>query len=146
MLKLLHIVAWILAKLGRKRVIFDHMEQDKEYLWRHYILGKREHKHFVVCLHRILRSDLDVLHSHPASYFAVVLTGGYFEHTQTGKHWRGPGSMRFRCMDSFHRIEVPHKEEVWTLFIMFRRQSDWFFLDGNSVAIPHEQWLGHHSP
>jgi hypothetical protein len=145
MLKLCQFIAWILTLLGRKRVIMDHLEQDKEYLWRHYLLGKREHKHFVVCLHKILRSDMDFLHSHPASYFAVVLTGGYWEYTISGRHWRGPGSMRFRCMDSFHRIVIDHDRPVWTLFIMFQRKDDWYFLV-NGKAVPHEQHLGHKSP
>ncbi len=145
MLKLIRCIAWILTKLGRRRVIMDHCEPTEEYLWRHYLLGRREHKLFVACLHRILRSDADFLHSHPASYFAIVLTGGYWEHTISGKHWRGPGSMRFRCVDSYHRIEIDHIKPVWTLFFMFRRTSDWFFLV-NGKAVPHEQWLGHHSP
>jgi hypothetical protein len=135
----------MLTRLGRRRVIMDHVAPDKEYLLRHYLLGKREHKHFVVCLHQILRSDMDFLHSHPASYLAIVLTGGYWEHTITGKHWRGPGSIRFRPADSFHRIEIDHNRPVYTLFIMFRRESDWYFLvDGK--PIPHETHLGHHSP
>ncbi len=164
MLLLCNILAWILTKLGRRRIIYDHIVRSDPYLLRHYIFGARfwfggnrqflpipanqahrrpkNHKRLMISLHNILKSDGDTQHSHPATYFALVLTGGYFEHTQTGKHWRGPGSFRIRCLDSFHRIEVPHDRPVYTLFIMFKRQSDWFFLEGESKAVPHQIHLG----
>ncbi len=144
MLILCKLLAHILTKLGRKRVIMDHIAKTKEYLHRFYILGRREHKWFVVCLHHILRSDRDGLHSHPASYYALVLTGGYWEKTLTGKYWRGPGSFRFRSADSFHKIELGTKP-TWTIFIMLKRTQDWGFLIRGKF-IPHEQHLGHKSP
>lgn len=143
MLFLCKLLARILTALGRKRVIMDHLAKTKEYLHRYYILGRREHKWFVVCLHHILRSDRDCLHSHPASYLAIVLTGGYWEKTMVGTFWRGPGSIRFRSADSFHKIELGDKP-TWTMFIMFRRTQDWYFMV-RGKAIPHEVHLGHHS-
>lgn len=167
MLKLLHIVAWILTKLGRRRVIYDHLLPDDPYLLRHYIFGAKfwfggyrksgvipaglgplrpgNHRHLMIALHRILKGDGDGQHSHPGSYLAIVLWGGYWEITQTGRYWRGPGSIRFRCADSFHRLEIDHDRPVYTLFFMFKRIQNWYFIiDGQSV--PHEIHLGEESP
>ena len=46
---------------------------------------------FNIFLHKILKSDLGDLHDHYWSYFTIILKGGYWETTENGRFWRGPG-------------------------------------------------------
>lgn len=141
MRKFLHIIAWILTKLGRKRIIYDHMDPEREYMHRYYLVGWRNHKYFTLAIHHILCSDMDGLHDHPFGYAAFILAGGYTEHCLSGSYRRMPGSLRFRCAESFHRLEAGPKT-TWSLFAMGPRTKDWGFLvDGKWVD--HQTHLGH---
>ncbi len=143
MRKFLEKLGWLLEKLGRKRVIYDHMDPTREYMHRYYLFGKRNHRFFTLTIHHILCSDMDGLHDHPFSYSALILSGGYTEHTLHGDYWRGPGSLRWRCAESFHRLEAGDKT-TWSLFAMGPRTKDWGFLvDGKWVD--HQTHLGHES-
>jgi len=72
-------------------------------------------------LHIILRSDDDrALHDHPWSFWTLMLSGGYFEHTrkkaritngqflveETERTWIKPGSLRFCRSPHPHRLEL----------------------------------------
>ncbi len=168
MLLLCHILAYILTKMGRRRVIYDHLNPDGPYLLRHYICGAglwfggdrqywpipigvehkkpKAHHRLMIGLHRILVSDGDGLHSHPSDAFSLVITGGYFEITLLGRTWRKPWSWRFLSCDSFHRLEIGGKIPVYTIFIMFNRRQDWYFIPKEVEVIPHAIHLGHELP
>lgn len=77
-------------------------------------------------VHRIVRSDKKgVFHTHPWDGMALVL-GSYVEEAPDSP----PRRVRF-----FNRIwhRRPHRVDidrpVWTLFLHFRRQGDWWFSD-----------------
>jgi hypothetical protein len=111
---------------GRYRVINDR--NDKEpYLERYYIfLRERNAFPFNVFIHKFLKSDPDDLHDHPWPYLSIPLWPGYWEHTLSGKFWRGPLSIRYAPAETFHRIEL-FGGYCWTLFIPFKRTREWGF-------------------
>lgn len=92
-------------------------------------------------LHYIATPDLDRhLHDHPASFFSLVLAGGYAEERPatidpcfrpdvgkeaTIKSWRGPGSFAFRRACDRHKISyvLPN---TYTLFIFFGGKQHWW--------------------
>ena len=117
-----------LDKLGRKRVIMDRYENEP-YLTRYYLFLKdRKWFPFNVFLHNFHKGDLDDLHDHPWPYFTLILRGGYWEHTVSGKHWRSPGHFRINTPRSLHRIELEPNTDVWTLFIPGPKLREWGFI------------------
>jgi hypothetical protein len=79
-------------------------------------------------IHRILRSDHDRdLHDHPWDYASVILRGGYWEVTDAGRRWYGPGSIVFRRAEHLHRLVLPAGEPATTLFVHRRKSRDWGF-------------------
>ena len=126
-------LAW-LERLGRKRVIMDRYENEP-YLTRYYLFLKdRKWFPFNVFLHNFHKGDLDDLHDHPWPYFTLILRGGYWEHTVSGKHWRSPGHFRISTPRSLHRIELAPNTDVWTLFIPGPKLREWGFIrDGKWV-------------
>jgi hypothetical protein len=120
-------LSW-LDKLGRKRVIMDRYENEP-YLTRYYLFLKdRKWFPFNVFLHNFHKGDLDDLHDHPWPYFTLILRGGYWEHTVSGKHWRSPGHFRINTPRSLHRIELEPNTDVWTLFIPGPKLREWGFI------------------
>lgn len=97
---------------------------------------------FNVVIHHMHESDDDGLHDHPWNWCSFVLSGGYFEETPTGRHWRWPGHLRFRSANSFHRLVLdPNLERgCWTIFIMGPRKREWGFLDRDAKWVP---WYEH---
>jgi len=117
-----------LDKHGRKRVIMDRYENEP-YLTRYYLfLKERKWFPFNVFLHNFHKGDLDDLHDHPWPYFTLILRGGYWEHTVSGKHWRSPGHFRISTPRSLHRIELAPNTDVWTLFIPGPKLREWGFI------------------
>ena len=91
---------------NRKRVILDR-NNTSEYLVRYYLFIKdRKSFPFNITLHKILMSDEPTLHNHPWNWGALIVKGGYWEHTPNGKFWRGPGSFRFRKSEDLHYLEL----------------------------------------
>jgi len=120
-------LSW-LDRLGRKRVIMDRYENEP-YLTRYYLFLKdRKWFPFNVFLHNFHKGDLDDLHDHPWPYFTLILRGGYWEHTVSGKHWRSPGHFRINTPRSLHRIELEPNTDVWTLFIPGPKLREWGFI------------------
>jgi hypothetical protein len=79
-------------------------------------------------LHRILRSDHDRdLHDHPWPYATLILRGGYWEITEQGQRWHGPGSVLFRRATHLHRLVLPPDEPATTLFLHGRKRREWGF-------------------
>ena len=131
----------ILDKLGRKRVIMDRLS-DEPYLTRYYLfLKERKWFPFNIFLHNFHKGDPDDLHDHPWPYLTIILKGGYWEHTETGRrHWRAPFSFRYASPRSLHRIELEPGTDVWTLFIPGPQLREWGFVDKGEWK-QHEQYL-----
>tara|TARA_B100000676_G_scaffold164398_1_gene161667 strand:+ start:315 stop:830 length:516 start_codon:yes stop_codon:yes gene_type:complete len=129
----------------RKRIIYDR-GGTIPYLIRYYVFLKdRKNFPFNITLHKVLESDEPQLHDHPWDWGALILKGGYWEHTPEGKHWRGPGSMRFRKAEDLHWLELAKDKDgnnipCWSLFYMAKKRKDWgFMVDGNWIQ--HELYL-----
>jgi hypothetical protein len=131
----------LLERMGRKRIVYDRVENEP-YLERYYLfLKERESFPFNVFLHKFLKSDPDDVHDHPWPYFTIILQGGYYEwipqFDSAGRkfgeigHWRGPGHFRVSSATSYHRIELDPDVTAWTLFCPGPRQRDWGFLVRN---------------
>ncbi len=118
----------LLNKLDRKRIIKDRID-DEPYLERYYLfLKNRETFPFNVFLHKFLKSDDEELHDHPWNFTTVILTGGYWEHTENGKTWYGPGTVLHKKATDLHRLELkPNSIDTWTLFIPGKRCREWGF-------------------
>lgn len=120
-------LSW-LDSLGRKRIIMDRY-CNEPYLTRYYLFLKdRKWFPFNIFLHNFHKGDLDDLHDHPWPYFTLILRGGYWEHTVSGKHWRSPGHFRISTPRSLHRIELEPNTDVWTLFIPGPKIREWGFI------------------
>jgi len=141
MRQVISLSVWLAGK-GLHRVIYDRILSDP-YLLRFYLV-KREWVLgvFTAVLHRFMRSDSpeDGLHDHPFDFVSIILSGGYTEHSESGKKWYGPGSVLFRRAGRLHRIELVGNEPVWTLVIFGPRRRSWGFkVDG--VWYPWKQWI-----
>jgi len=69
----------ILERLGRKRIVYDRVDNEP-YLERYYLFLKdRERFPFNVFLHKFLKSDPDDVHDHPWPFLTIILRGGYYE-------------------------------------------------------------------
>ena len=125
--------------LGRYRIIYDRHDK-KPYLERYYLLFRdRNVAPFNIFLHKFLKSDPDELHDHPWNYRTVILYGGYWEHTVSGKQWLGAGCSKFSKAESMHRIELDKNHPVcWTLFRPYKKSRSWGFMQNAS-------WVAHDS-
>lgn len=130
-----------LEKIGRKRIVYDRIDNEP-YLERYYLFLKDRGDKFPfnIFLHKFLKSDGDDVHDHPWPYFTIILKGGYWEWHPVFENgvkvtevcaWRGPGHFRKCSADSFHRIELEPGVTCWTLFMPGRKVRDWGFLKNN---------------
>lgn len=130
---------------SRKRIILDRFNKNK-YLIRYYLFLKdRKSFPFNITLHKILMSDEPTLHNHPWNWGALIVKGGYWEHTSDGKYWRGAGHIRFRKATDLHYLELEKDKDgneipCWSLFFMGKQQTDWGFKVNNKI-INHEKYL-----
>ena len=130
---------------NRKRIILDR-DNTNEYLVRYYLFLKdRKSFPFNITLHKILKSDEPTLHNHPWNWGALIVKGGYWEHTPAGKFWRGPGSFRFRKSEDLHYLELEKDKDgnelpCWSLFFMGKQKTDWGFKVNNKI-VNHEKYL-----
>ncbi|MGH7744299.1 MAG: hypothetical protein ACREQ5_05685 [Candidatus Dormibacteria bacterium] len=159
---------FILRKLeehDRKAIIMDR-DNITEYLQRYYLLWpdsvKRERKDitFNVMLHRFMRSDDPVFHSHPWNWYkTIILKGGYYQHTPWGTKWFGPGRVNHVDCENYrhvhddikwplvpanlHWLEVPEPGATWTLFIRGKTTHGWGFVSDlrTGQLIPHQEYL-----
>jgi hypothetical protein len=133
------LLAW-LDSCGRACVIPDRTSNEP-YLTRYYIFLKNR-KWFPInmFIHNFHKGDPDDLHDHPWPYFTLILKGGYWEHTPTGRHWRARGHFRFNSSRSLHRIELEPGTDVWTFFVPGPKLREWGFIDQGEWK-HHEQYL-----
>ena len=129
----------IMDILGRRRVITSR-DGKIPYLVRYYLfLKERKNFPFNITLHKVLVSDEPVLHDHTWSWGAIILKGGYWEHTPQGKFWRGPGHIRFRTAKDLHWLELAKDSEgnnipCWSIFFMGKKAQSWGFVkDGKWI-------------
>jgi len=138
--KILNFITSFCEKHGRHRTIYDR-DGVTPYMERYYLLFKDRPDWFPfnITLHKICKSDLPILHDHPWPYATIILKGGYTEHTEYERFYRGPGHIRFRKAKDYHWLEV-NDEPSWSLFFMGKRCREWGFLHaGNWVH--HEEYL-----
>ena len=140
----------LLERLGRKRIIYDRVNNEP-YLERYYLfLKERDRFPFNVFLHKFLKGDPDDVHDHPWPYFTLILAGGYYEWVPKFnskkemigeiRHWRGAGHFRICSANSYHRIELESGITAWTLFMPGPHKREWGFLVNNTWT-QHEQYL-----
>ena len=128
----INMITSICTYFGRYRLILDR-ESNEPYLERYYLFLKdRESFPFNIFLHKFLKSDPDDLHDHPWNYRTIILSGGYWEHTEKGRKWKGPGSYIYAPAEHYHRVELAKDKNgniinCWTLFMPGMRQRDWGF-------------------
>lgn len=136
--KIKDLVLNLLERTGRKRIVYDRLDNEP-YLERYYLFLKdRKRFPFNVFLHRFLKSDPDHVHDHPWGYATIILKGGYWEwipqfnskNEKVGEiaKWRGPGHFRFCSANSYHRIEIDSNVQCWTLFMPGPQRREWGFL------------------
>ena len=129
----------LLEKLGRKRVILD--AENKPYLTRYYLFLKdRKWFPFNIFLHNFHKGDPDDLHDHPWPFITIILKGGYWEHTPTGKFWRKPGTIRMASSSQLHRVDLEPGIDVWTLFVPGPVIKEWGFMK-QGKWIQHDKYL-----
>ncbi len=131
----------IMEYLGRRRIIYDRLDNEP-YLERYYIfLRDRKNFPFNIFLHKFLKSDPDDLHDHPWAFRTIILSGGYWEFTDNGKFWRGPLSYRYAPAHTFHRVELDKNiPYCWTLFMPCKSFKEWGFKTKNGW-IKHDDYF-----
>lgn len=82
---------------------------------------------FAVYFHRFLSADDECMHDHPWPFISIILRGGYWEYTASGKRWYGPGRILFRAAEWVHRVEIVPGRTTWSLVIAGKRKRDWGF-------------------
>ncbi len=108
---------------SRKRLLMDRgpswpdFHKAEPFMIRYYLLFRKRPKWFPfnILVHKILKSDLGDLHDHYWSYITIILKGGYWETTENGTFWRGPGYIGFRRASDRHSLKIPKGKPVWTL-------------------------------
>tara|TARA_B100002019_G_scaffold292731_1_gene316870 strand:+ start:2215 stop:2649 length:435 start_codon:yes stop_codon:yes gene_type:complete len=123
----------IFEKLGRRRVITDRSGK-LPYLIRYYVFLKdRKNFPFNITVHKVLESDEPKLHDHPWNWGALIIKGGYWEHTPQGKFWRGPGHLRFKKAEDLHWLELAKDKQgnnipCVSVFYMGTKRKEWGFV------------------
>lgn len=126
---------------GRPSPRFALMEQYDIYSWEHddelYLRRWRiiETPWFGIYLHHILLPDSDrAFHDHPYNFVALVLAGGYIEHSRTVNsgvvHQRKYRrfSLNVKRAEMQHRIHgLLNPSGTWTLLVHGRRRRLWGF-------------------
>ena len=117
----------ILEKLGRKKIVLDrgpsHPEFHKAKPWmeRYYLLFRKRPKWFPfnILIHKMLDDDHgEGVHNHLCPYITIILKGGYWETTNKGTFWRGPGYIGFRKNTDKHSLKLKDNKPAWTIMLV----------------------------
>jgi hypothetical protein len=93
------------------------------YMRRHYLERSRSHD---LRFHHILKSDPGRdLHDHPWDFTALLLSGGYIEHTPAGALRYDAPCVIVRAAEDLHRLELT--APVWTLVVTGPVRRRWGF-------------------
>jgi hypothetical protein len=107
------------------------------YLTRWVLCGKRDpetglrrwgppsHRVFIHWFHN--GDPESYLHDHPWSFWSLIIWGGYWEHTESGKRWYGPLRLLRRPANWRHRVELPDGRRCWTLVWTGSKERSWGF-------------------
>ena len=122
----IELLSWKMFFKNRKRIILDRgpswpdYDKAEPFMVRYYLLSRKRPKWFPfnILVHKLLRSDLGDLHDHYWSYITIMLKGGYWETTEKGTFWRGPGYIGFRKESDRHSLRVPKNKSAWTLLFV----------------------------
>lgn len=136
------LVDWLIARARRN----PYLELDG-YMARWWLVQPARWLPFSICVHHILRADVDRNpHNHPWNFRTLVLRGMYTEALLmpdggTRHQVVSKGQTYARKTGEYHRISSVAKGEVWTLFIMGRKRGSWgFMVDG--VHVYWREYLG----
>ena len=128
--------------IKRWRIIPAGTSNNNEpYVGRFSFIFNRKIAPFNIFFHKLFLSDPDDMHDHPWSFISLIIKGGYWEHSEYGKKWRGVGSIAYRPAERFHRIELKDDKEAWTLCFVGPFKRDWNFLK-NGKIVPGDKSLG----
>ena len=117
----------LLDLLGRKRVVLDRgpshpqYRKAKPWLARYYLLFRKRPRWFPfnIIVHEMLDNDHgDGVHNHQCPYLTITLKGGYWETTENGTFWRGPGYIGFRKASDRHSLKIQEGKSAWTLLFV----------------------------
>lgn len=151
------VVAQICEWFGRRWTILDR-EERYPYLIRYYLFSTRfldricPRLSYRVVLHHTIQSDdpREGLHDHPWSWKSKLVSGGYWEHTPSGRIWRDSTQpWRSGAATDLHRLELDpdHAEslglsrDTWSLFVMGPREREWGFMDHNGVWVHWHEYI-----
>lgn len=95
---------------------------NSDYMWRLKLLVM---PWFRIYLHIFVASDDDCLHDHPWNFWSLILSGGYWEVTTTGKKWYGPGRLLYRPASWKHQVVIDKK--AVTLCVTTGKLRNWGF-------------------
>lgn len=113
--------AWLSQRWKKFREVI--ILEGKPYLYRYRLWYSSR---LGVYLHCIVATDTDRnLHDHPFDFTTVILWGGYYEHSPSGRRWCGPGSIIQHKAEDLHRIEL--SRPAWTLFLRGPERRAWGF-------------------
>lgn len=127
-------IAWAQAREKHPLRVVRH--EDSQLLLLRYqpfwpdewVVGNGEHydrppwwRPFNVLLHHWQTSNREEMHDHPRWSITIVLRGRLIEHTPWTSLVLTPGSVVFRSRKAIHAFEMLPGEDVWTLFIVGRR-------------------------
>lgn len=95
------------------------------YMERWYVIPRNEIAG--IYLHRILRSDKDVMHDHPWDTTSIILKGSYVEEMPGGSSVRKAGDRIDRRAEQAHRLVLADDQPVISLFFTGPKIRDWGF-------------------
>lgn len=99
-----------------------------KYLTRWDVLGNRFGGKCKLFVHLFHRGDAEeYFHDHPWPFWSLILWGGYWEHTESGKRWYGPLRLLRRVAEWRHRVELPEGKRCWTLVWTGEKSRSWGF-------------------
>ncbi len=98
---------------------------------------------FSVRLHHWVRSDdRRHRHDHPWWFITIVLSGGYFDQTDSKDEWLPAGSIRLRKPLHKHIVYVP-PGGCWTVLLTGPRLRNWGFYVGKKWKKSNKYFLEH---
>jgi hypothetical protein len=93
-----------------------------------------------IMLHQWKQSDPRDLHDHAWDSVSIILSGGYWEVTSSGRHWCAPGDVLFRRAEDLHRVELEPDTVPCSLFItgITRREAGFHTAEG---WVPYAEYM-----
>lgn len=120
------------------------------YLTRWDVRGNRNGDGDKLFVHLFHRGDAEPYnHDHPWPFWSLILWGGYWEITPTGRKWYFPGCLLRRPAEWQHHVEIPAGRRCWTLIWTGSKIRSWGFICPGRGWIPwreHEENVGTGKP